>query len=111
MKNRKGFTLIELMIVILVITVLATIVGLAVKNAGQRARESALQGHLRTLQNAVDLYHNDTGEWPSAIADVAADTSEVEGYHGPYVREVPVPPFGGDWEISDEGVVSATVTE
>jgi hypothetical protein len=78
------------------------------EQAGGQARDAALEGHLRTLQNAVDLYHNDTGDWPATVEDLTvAEDAGPDGYHGPYLREVPQNPNGGGWLIDADGVVMA----
>ena len=97
MRSNRGFTLIEMMIVILVIGVLATIVGLSVRNAGERARNATLTAHLTTLQNVVDLYNNDLGNYPSSWDNCTSTTVSDPNYHGPYVRAIPRHPYSGTY--------------
>lgn len=63
--NRKGFTLIEILIVVAIIGILASIVlvGLGpARRAGQDARRIA---DLRQIQTALELYHNKNGTYPN----------------------------------------------
>jgi hypothetical protein len=62
-------------------------------------------GARRTLQNAVDLYHNDVGAWPPNLDALTAGKGPT-GYHGPYLRTIPEPPDGGKWTLArTDGVV------
>ena len=111
MKNRKGFTLIEMMIVILVIAVLATIVGLALKSAGARARESKARADVRSLNTASVVFEADTGAVCSAQGDLTAAPAAVAAadWHGPYIDVVVTAPTGWTYNGYDgNGVFSAT---
>jgi len=111
MRSAKGFTLIEMMIVILVISVLATIVGLSVKNAGERAKNATLTAHLTTLQNAVDLYNNDVGTYPQNLTDCTSTSNSDPNYNGPYVRAVPRHPYTKDPNSYTVDATTGLVTE
>ncbi len=108
MKKNKGFTLIEMMIVILVIAVLALIVGLAVRNAGQRAKSARKAEDVRAINDACWIYENDTGATPGAVADLmVAEGAGPAGYNGPYLRSAnePTDPFsGGNYALTDGSV-------
>lgn len=113
MKRRKGFTLIEMMIVILVIAVLATIVGLAVRNAGERSKQATLTAHLKVLNDALQMARNDTGDDAAEYTmEQLASASPPEGvdasnWNGPYLTNIPDHPYGGTYEISGGVYVSA----
>lgn len=110
-QNRRGFTLIEMMIVVLVIAVLATLVGIAVRHAGDRAKESAQVSHLDHLNWAAMMYKNDTGQYPATLEDlVAAEGTGPTGYQGPYFTPpVPKDPFTNSDYVYDPstGLVTA----
>jgi general secretion pathway protein G len=78
-----GFTLIELIVVIAIIGILATIAVPAMKTAPQRARESALKEDLFTLRSAIDQFHADRGRYPTSL-----DELQSMGY----IRAVPEDP-------------------
>ena len=116
-RKSKGFTLIEMLIVIVVIAILALIVIPRLLSAGRRAKESALRGDLQQLRNAIQHFEADCGAWPPALTDLmvangAAISAAVDGngitvdrtgYKGPYLRtghgNLPNDPFTGaaDW--------------
>lgn len=81
-----GFTLIELMVVLALIMMLASISLLQYRNSVTYARESALASDLFHMREAIDQYYADKGEYPDSI-----DTLVSEGY----IRAVPVDPITG----------------
>lgn len=105
----RGFTLVELLVVIVVLAVLAAIVLPKFMNSGQRAKESALRSDLKLLRNAVSLYDADTGYYPSSLADLSATSAPSNGldasgnqqsinasdWHGPYLQTIPDDPISG----------------
>jgi len=79
-----GFTLIELMIVMSLIVILASI-GLAVyTNSITRAKESVLKEDLFRMRDAIDQYYSDKGKYPTSLQDLVSDK---------YLRSIPVDPF------------------
>ena len=66
-KNTKGFTLIELLVVVAIISLLSSIVLASVDAARVRARDARRKTDFYTLQNALELYHLDHGEYPQIV--------------------------------------------
>ena len=83
MRRNAGFTLIELIVVVAIIGILATIAVPAMKTAPQRARESALKEDLFTLRSCLDQFHADRGRYPSSLDELVSLG---------YLRGVPVDP-------------------
>jgi general secretion pathway protein G len=80
----SGFTLMEMMIVMVLIVILAGI-GLSVYgNSVQRAKEAALKENLFRMRDAIDQYYADKNKYPSSLEDLVS---------GKYLRAVPVDPF------------------
>ncbi len=77
--RRSGFTLVELLIVIIVIAVLAAIAIPKFVSASERSKESSLHADLKLVRNAVALFQNDTGYYPAVITDIAATTAPASG--------------------------------
>jgi general secretion pathway protein G len=82
MKRRSGFTLIEVLIVIVVIAILAAIVVPRLLGAGREAREASLRAHLQEIRNAIGLFQAQCGDYPAALADIMATTAPAAGGNG-----------------------------
>lgn len=81
----KGFSLIELMVVVAIIAVLAAVGMVSYRSANERARDSRRQADLQQIASALEMYRTDEGEYPAALGDLVT---------GNYMREVPVDPSG-----------------
>lgn len=105
MKNRKGFTLIELMIVIAIIGILAAMAIPNFKKAREQAREKACYSNMRVLLGAIEMYNMDHSEMMNE-PDQGKLTSD--GY---LKAEVACPETGGKYEgkdLSGNGVLSCS---
>lgn len=104
---RRGFTLVELLVVIIVLAVLAAIVLPKFINSSKRGKESAMKSDLKLLRNAIASFENDTNYYPLTLSDLAATSAPAKGldasgaqkdiaatdWHGPYVEAVPQDPI------------------
>ncbi|MGE5172624.1 MAG: type IV pilin protein [Betaproteobacteria bacterium] len=104
----KGFTLIELMIVLSILGILITIAQPSLKQSIIRAREAVLKEDLFQMRDAIDQYYADYGKYPSALKDLINEQEKTKSY----LRDIPKDPFTGadDWitvapEGSEEGGV------
>ncbi len=108
-RRQKGFTLVELLVVVVVLAVLAAVVLPKFVNSGQRSKESALKSDLNLLRNAVQLFKTDTGAFPKTLSDLSATSAPAKGldsggadatitasdWHGPYIDTLPKDPVSG----------------
>jgi prepilin-type N-terminal cleavage/methylation domain-containing protein len=95
MGNQKGFTLIELMIVVAIIGILTAIAFPLYANIQARARLAKAQADARTLASAVVVYSAHTGRLPAVLPDLTAAVVAGGISAGPFVNPIPNPP--GDW--------------
>ena len=94
--NQRGFTLIELMIVVAIIGILAAIAIPLYANVQARARVAKAQADLRTLASSVSMYQAHTGLLPAALTNLTVTVSNAQGQiAGPFMASVPTPPGGG----------------
>jgi general secretion pathway protein G len=82
----RGFTLIELMVVMTIVALLAALAAPRYFDSVERARERVLLQNLNVLRDAIDKFHADTGGYPATLADLAARR---------YVRRIPDDPLTG----------------
>lgn len=84
MNERRGFTLIEIMVVVAIIVTILSIAVPFYTTAMVRAKESVLQSNLFTMRSVIDQYTYDKEEPPQSLDELVS-----EGY----LREVPLDPF------------------
>ncbi|MHC4499487.1 MAG: type II secretion system protein [Planctomycetota bacterium] len=116
MKAQSGFTLVEILIVVVILGILAAIVIPQFTDASTEAKMSSLASDLQTVRGQIELYkiqHNDNP--PSAVGatfvaqmtgttDVTGNSSGTD--YGPYLERIPTEPFSDTDVVGD---TSATV--
>ncbi|MEI8281139.1 MAG: prepilin-type N-terminal cleavage/methylation domain-containing protein [Armatimonadota bacterium] len=78
-KKRLGFTLVELLIVIIIISVLASVAVPKFNSAWKSGTESRLHQNLMEYRNAIERFHSDTGLYPASMSDIRLQTAPATG--------------------------------
>jgi general secretion pathway protein G len=109
---QAGFTLIELMVVILIIGLLATIVVQNLRSATDKAKRVKAQADISQLKSALDRYYLDAGSYPTSDQGLQAlmtspDNGNVSNvsrdWGGPYIEKIPPDPWGHTYFYQSDG--------
>lgn len=111
MKSRyilsKGFTLTELLIVLVILGLLAALVGPVLYQRINPAKQSVARAQIENFMSALDSYFLDVGSFPTSQQSLAALRIRPEGvakWNGPYLKkEVPTDPWGNPFVYRSPG--------
>lgn len=95
-RRKKGFTVIELMVVMTIILLLASVAVKINKKAIIKAKEAVLKENLFQMRQAIEQYYADKGHYPDSLETLVDDG---------YLREIPKDPFtksSDTWEVEYE---------
>lgn len=84
MVNKKGFTLIEILVVITLISILIAIAQPSYRSTILRAKETVLKENLFTIRDAIDKYYADKNKFPESLDVLVSDK---------YMKAVPIDPI------------------
>jgi general secretion pathway protein G len=97
--GERGFTLVEILVVITIIALIMSLVGPRVLNYLTESKVKAAKIQMQSFSSALDLLYLDTGRYPSSaegLAVLVKPTSAMAGWNGPYLKggNVPNDPWG-----------------
>jgi len=105
--HNVGFTLIELMIVVVILGMLATIIMPKILDRPEQARRMKAKVDIRSIESALALFKTDTGRFPTTSEGLEALVSNpgIEGYNDEaYLDKVPTDPWGNKYVYISPGV-------
>jgi general secretion pathway protein G len=98
LSSSKGFTLTELLVVLVIIGLLASLVGPVLYQRVNPAKQSVARAQIENFMTALDAYYLDMGRFPSQQQGLSALRSRQDGeakWNGPYLKkDIPNDPWG-----------------
>lgn len=108
---QHGFTLIEIMVVMVILGLLVAIVAPNIMGRGDQAKITIAETQMNNISNALDLYRLDNSHYPSTQQGLEALVTEPAGSPEPknwnpdgYMKSVPEDPWGNPFEYISPGV-------
>lgn len=92
MRKEAGFTLVELLLVVVILGILAVIAIPRITTSATTARTNACATNIDTLNSQIELYRIDSDEWPATLATLTGDPNY-------FPDNVPVCPSGGTYTM------------
>lgn len=106
-RGHSGFTLMELLVVMLIVGLLAALVGPSLYQKINPAKRSITKAQIKDFTKALDAFFVDVGRYPNGREGLDAlfyQPDGVSGWYGPYIKkEVPPDPWGNPYEYHVPG--------
>ena len=108
-KQRQGFTLIEILLVVIIIGILVSLAAPRLAGRSEEARKQAANADINGgIALALDLYELDNGAYPSKVEDLNSKPSDAAAWKGPYLKKgLPKDPWGNPYVYRYPGTQNA----
>ena len=100
LRRQRGFTLVEMLLVLVILATLAAIVYPKVMGRSEQARQTAAQTQIANFKTALDAFEVDNGYYPkgkSGLQDLVQQPRDATSWHGPYLDSIPKDPWQNDY--------------
>jgi len=94
LKSKKGFTLIELMVVMIILGLLAALVVPRMFGRIGQAKSNAARAQIELFGTALDSFRLDVGRYPTSaegLQSLVAQVSGIDNWNGPYLKKIEIP--------------------
>ena len=110
--RQNGFTLIEIMVVIVILGLLGTLVIQAVGDRPDQARRVKVQNDIASLESAFKLFRLDNFNYPTqdeGLSSLVENVSNSDNWRGPYIDRLPKDPWGNAYQYRNPGIKSRNI--
>ena len=106
-KCRRGFTLVEVLLVLAILVILGAMVGVGAMQMKKTADKRAAKAQVGMFDEAINIYRIDVGSFPDALEDLREPPQGLRNpdkWSGPYLqKDLPIDPWGNDYQYANEG--------
>ena len=107
-RSRRAFTLIEVMVVVVILGILAAIIVPRVVARPEQAKMVKAKADVQNLDDALELYNLDNGNYPSTAQGLSALVTKPDGSPIPanwtgYLKQMPTDPWGNPYQYKQPG--------
>lgn len=111
-RREAGFTLVELLVVLVILVLLASIIGPRVIGYLSSSKSKTAKIQIESLVTSLELFHVDVGRYPTTtegLEGLVKAPSGAKGWNGPYLTkgDVPLDPWGAAYKYEQPGKVAA----
>lgn len=108
MNNQAGFTLVELLVVLMILGMLAGLVGPQIMQQLGTAKSKTAKLQIEDLGGALDIFYLDNGRYPTTQEGLAAliqQSANTDQWNGPYLKKKKIPkdPWGNQYQYQSPG--------
>lgn len=86
-RTSRGFTLVELLLVLVILALIGGLVLPGIIGKAEGAKVKAAGSQINRLSMAVESFYLDTGTTPDNLSELVGESSDVDGWNGPYVKK------------------------
>ena len=100
----RAFTLVEIMLVVAILGILAALVIPRIAGKSEEARVTRTEADIKGgIKTALDEFEVDNGFYPSSLQDLLTQPRNTKNWHGPYLDQMPVDPWGNVYQYAYPG--------
>ena len=106
-RNIRGFTLMEVLLVLVILVILGSMAGIFIRGAQRKARADAARAQIGVFEQAIKMYELNIQSYPATVQGLQAlcqPSGDDPSWSGPYLdRDVPLDPWNNPYQYTTDG--------